>query len=845
MVVVWSKEEPGFVRSVNSPYVYLFGLWRARPSIFEIKDLVGSDNAVSLDTRCRSRMQYLVFSLYRRSWQSTFTRHCQRPYSSLSGSKRLVNFAKQASLVTKDPVWDLVSQLKREREDEQIHSALESCNIPFLDYAIWKHVVYSPSLNTAISAIEQKQGLAGQLPVGGSTNPRQQTLRLPAWVAFSLLCHKVRTAQDAQDGLLRLTFEHSWSLGSKDRPALLILSTHALAHFDILTPMREIVEQFLARTIQFPTFHFNALLRSLSGFTRSEEAASLAVSVLEAMSAREVPLWLETYRSLMRDRFVTLQLTKVLHTKMAHEGVVPTAEHLEAFLRVFSKHGAIQDSEEYLRAIRRYCIEHNLTVPHGPDVHLRGADLSGTTHPANTLYIGSLRHDRASAFHYLHKLLQLDAAHNARPVASVPGHSSRHASTKFWSGTKTSVDIFDWTTALISAANDKRTSASTLVALFERARERTKQFRPTVVTYTVLFDEAMRIWNQLLDSDILLDRKALTVGCILPAELIHGRSSAPLRIQRPSQMTSMSIQQPIIGSTSSSSTSSWSPYCAFAAQTSSSSSGTTSNSFIPYSQMNVTLNILLKATVLATKMDNESVRGTFAHLFRAPAVESSPIDSIMEKLQSAHPPSVVGMWRDRRAGDVARDIFRTMLYGNWKQLLDVKAPASVVHSKDAEATPLYPLMELAKSMTMPFSTHKDRDAQPKIITADAHLPEKNTYYPYPSIVPTDLTFSAYVQLLGLTARASEISLALAWMRTLQIKPSRKTLSIALVFWAEVSLRGPLFEEWAERRNKGESGYGRLVRWMTEWVGEEAPTEWDVQKALRAVAKMRDSSFGRL
>ncbi|KAG1816713.1 uncharacterized protein BJ212DRAFT_1352761 [Suillus subaureus] len=801
-------------------------------------------------------MRYLVFSLYRRSWQSASTRLCQRTYSSLSGSKRLVNFAKQASLVTKDPVWDLVSLLKRERQDEQICGALESCNISFLDYVLWKHVVHSPNLNTAISAIQQNQGLAGQLPADDSANVRQQTLRLPAWVAFSLLCHK--------DGVLRLIFEHSWSLGSKDRPALLILSTHALAHFDILTPMREIVEQFLARMIQFPTFHFNAFLHGLSGFTRSEEAANLAVSVLEAMSAREVPLWLETYRSLMRDRFVTLQLTKVLHTKMAHEGVVPTAEHLEAFLRIFSKYGAIQDSQEYLRAIRRYCIEHSLTVPYGPDVHLHNADLSGTAHPANTLYIRSLRHDRASAFHYLHKLLQLDAAHNLEPVMSVPGPSSRHASTKFWSGTKTSVDVFDWTTALISAANDKQTSTSTLIALFERARERTKQFRPTVVTYTVVlrgllfrgaFDEALRIWNQLIDSDILLDRKALTVGVQVLTRAGHPQDAFYLLnsfmdAQRTSSHTVSLPNDKHI----SPATHHWINIIVI-------------NEFMVsllrirrpdvifqlwdhleqlYSVLpnEVTLNILLKAATLATKMDNESVRGTFAHLFHMPTVESSsPIDLIMERLQSAHPPPVVGIWKARRASDVARDIFRTMIYGNWKRLLDVKAPASVVHSKDATATPLYPLVELAKSITVPFSTRKERDAQPKIITADVHSPEKKSYHPYLSIVPTDLTFSAYIQLLGLTARASEISLALAWMRALQINPSRKTLSIALVFWAEVSLRGPLFEEWAERRNKGESEYGRLVRWMSEWVGEEAPTEWDIQKALRAVAKMRNNSFG--
>ncbi|KAJ8592212.1 hypothetical protein M405DRAFT_787759 [Rhizopogon salebrosus TDB-379] len=668
----------------------------------------------------------------------------------------------------------------------------------------------------------------------------RQVLQLPPWVAFSLVHHQVRSARDAQDGLLRLIFEYTESFGSKDRPALLILSTHALAHFDILKPMREVVEQFLSRTIQFPVFHFNALLRGLSGFTRSEEAANLAVSVLEAMTAREVPLWPDTYRSLMRDRFVTLQLTKVLHTRMAHEGVVPTAEHLEAFLRVFSNNGAIQDSQEYLRAIR-------------------------TTHPANTLYIGSLRHDRASAFHYLHKLLQLEAAKTHGYVSSITGPSHRHASTKFWSGTKIGVDIFDWTTALVSAANDKRTSASALVILFERARERTKHFRPTVVTYTVLlrgllfrgaYNEALSVWNQLLDSGIPLDRKALTVGVQVLTRAGHPQDAFYLlnSFMRAQHASSQSASLPddkhvapvtqhwiniiVINEFMVSLLRTRRPDVIFQLW---------DNLEQLYSVLpnEATLNILLKAAVLATKMDNESVRGAFAHLFHAHTVSSSdPVDSIVAMLHSPHPPSVVGIWRNRRAGDVARDIFRTVMYGNWKELLDVKAPASIVHSKDAETTPLYPLIELAKSITMPFSSRKDRNDKPGTITVDAYSPDKKPYYPYPSIVPTDVTFSAYIQLLGLTARSSEISLALAWMRALQIRPSRKTLSIALVFWAEVSLRGPLFEEWAERRNRGESEYGRLVRWMGEWVGEEAPTDGDMQKALRAVAKMRDSSFGR-
>ncbi|OJA13969.1 hypothetical protein AZE42_03607 [Rhizopogon vesiculosus] len=816
-------------------------------------------------------MQYLVFRLHGRSWLSTLPSLCQpqRSYSSLSSgrlSKCLVNFAKQASLITKDPVWDLIPQLKRERDDEQVQRALESCDIPFLDYVVWKPVVHSSSLNKAISAIEQKQDLAAQIiPNVPATvqDHHRRTLQLPAWVAFSLVYHHVRSPHDAQDGLLRLIFEYTHYLGSKDRPALLILSTHALAHFDILKPMREIVEQFLSRTIQFPAFHFNALLRGLSGFTRSEEVANLVVSLLETMTAREVPLWLETYRLLMRDRFVTLQLTKVLHTRMAHDGVVPTAEHLEAFLRVFSKNGAIQDSQEYLRAIRRYCIEHNLTPPHGPDVHLPGADLSGTTHPANTLYIGSLRYDRASAFHYLHKLLQIEASNNPRHVTSVT--APRHASTTFWSGTKTGVDIFDWTTALVSAANDKLTSASALVALFERARERTKHFRPTVATYTVLLrgllfrgasDEALTVWNQLLDSDIPLDRKALTVGVqvltraghpldafyllnsFMHAQHASSHASSLPDDKRVAPATRHWINIIVINEFMVSLLRIRRPDVIFRLW---------DNLEELYSVLpnEATLNILLKATVLATKMDNESVRGTLAHLFHTPTVNSSsPIDLIMGMLRSPYPPSVVGIWRDRRAGDVARDIFRTVMYGNWKELIVVKAPATIVHSKDAETAPLYPLVELAKSIAMPFSTRKDRNDQPKTIAVDAHSPDKKPYYPYPSIVPTDQSFAAYIQLLGLTARPSEIPLALAWMRALQIQPSRKTLSIALVFWAEVSLRGPLFEEWADRRNKGESEYGRLVRWMVEWVGETTPTDGDMQKALRAVARMRDSSFGR-
>ncbi|KAI6035697.1 hypothetical protein EDC04DRAFT_2704446 [Pisolithus marmoratus] len=91
-------------------------------------------------------------------------------------------------------------------------------------------------------------------------------------------------------------------------------------------------------------------------FSRSEEAAKLTLTILKTMTSHHIPLQLYTYRSLITDHFVTLQLTKYLRTRMTHDGVVPTADHLEAYPRIFS--------DTYLRAIQEYCVKHSLAPPY-------------------------------------------------------------------------------------------------------------------------------------------------------------------------------------------------------------------------------------------------------------------------------------------------------------------------------------------------------------------------------------------------------------------------------------------------------------------------------------------------
>lgn len=845
--------------------------------------------------------------------QASVVRRNAGPQQLVRLHKRTRAYLNVARAATSDPVWNLIQRLRWDSDvDEWTRRALRRCGISRDDYLQWKPAVFSPSLRVALHILDVRSTV---LPSATDDNPT-----VPPWVLLALACHKVRTPSDAQDHLLKLTFGNIDAVQAQYKPPLLVITTLSLAHFGIIAPMRPLVDLFLRHTTESCLFHFNAFLHALSSFARSEEAANLALTILETMTSRQIPLQLHTYRSLMTDRFVTLQLTKYLRARMAHEGVVPTADHLEAYLRIFSNHGAIHEAGQYLRAIQEYCAKHSLTPPHGSRTnHDRlDAEIQGAIHPADTLYLKSLQNDRASAFHYLHNLLQLEG--QKRPEASslqpVTTHA-RHppAPTTFWGGSKRSVDIYDWTTALVSAANDRKITTSALLRLFENARAKTKVFRPTIATYTVLlrgliwrrsYNDALRIWNELVDSGLSLDRKALTVGVQIltrsgrPQDAFYlldlfsdGRSLQSSKSTLVPTMSSPSLDTRIRLSRR---TSPWiniivineflvsllrigRPDIIFKIW---------DNMTLLYGVLpdDVTMNILLKSALLAVKMDRESVRGSVAHFAlqtpfpRRWATSSSVLEDtgdgkravvvkdIMSALGTSERPSVVGIWRGRTATDVARDIFRGMVLGNWPPTQHVKAPVSAVRPPGKEGAPIAPILELAKSLVVGLShTAVTTTSQKGKVAGDGgrystihDFPNQTESIPgpgaIPSVHPSSSTFLAYIKLLGLSSPsyAHEIPLTLAWMRHLSIPPTRQVLSIALVFWAEVGLRGPIFEEWAEKG--GYSEYGRLESWIAEWVGglgegvlkqdveDVRPTEEDICKAIWAVARMRDNNFGR-
>lgn len=106
---------------------------------------------------------------------------------------------------------------------------------------------------------------------------------------------------------------------------------------------------------------------------------------------------------------------------------------------------------------------------------------------------------------------------------------------------------------------------------------------------------------------------------------------------------------------------------------------------------------------------------------------------------------------------------------------------------------------------------------------------------YPKVFPTAITFHNYVYLLGLNNQATQIPLALAWMRELGLLPLKGTIAISLVFWAEVSLRAPLLDELM-----GQGEYAKFVRWLEGWVGvEKMPGHSRMGKASKMIARARE------
>ncbi|EIN05268.1 hypothetical protein PUNSTDRAFT_107540 [Punctularia strigosozonata HHB-11173 SS5] len=794
---------------------------------------------------------------------------------SARGLDRPINeFTRLVHRQTRDEAWFMANRVIRANKMLARHRAMRDANVDSAEWWRWKAVVFTKDMQHALSELSRMgievQGDVsaviewGRRPMPQWKNPVQDP---PAWIVIHLLSTKVHTPEHARQAYSLAAYCIP-SLSPSIRPSLLVLVAHHLARFGLLPPLRALVTSFLTETISQPTFHFNSLLRALSRLHASPASAKLSVTILETMTSRKLRLYPHTYNALLSDRYLTVELTRMLRDRMKAEGTEPSRKHLEAYLRVFATHGAIHDAERFREAVRQ--LDKDRRSRRRRRSHADEEDR--TVRRSDTMYLRALQNDKASAFRYLHDLAAIEQRNSATLSAKATALARRAAkfknrprtnSPRVLSKNKRSLDIYDWTTALYVASCDKSTPGRELLRLFDFAQTRGGVFTPTVATYTTLIKgllerqelgPALEMWSRLRQSKLRLDKHSIAVGVQLLTESGHLARAWRL-LEAAFTANNKLVNLTTVNGFMQSLSAVGRPDVVFALWDH-------MTALFDLRPDAVTLDILLDAARRAARFD-DTITGALANLqlkmpfrqrselpFGPNSTRSHSVDAIDALFKDGA--KVTGLWRDVPAWQRARQIFRQVVLGNWPKLMAVSPPAMPVRPSGEYSS--LGIREIASAFVGPSSGNaKGPTVRPPYLPAMQHLALQGLYPlgAYPHIYPTDRTFRAYIRLMGARVYAgdgveyaSEIPLALAWMREMEVKCSKETLALVTVLWAEVGMRAPLVENWLARKGgpgvDERSEYAKLMAWMKEWVGQEGmPSERDVGKWIAVLSQGSD------
>ena len=644
-------------------------------------------------------------------------------------------------------------------------------------------------------------------------------------------CSRVRSQTDAEK-TSHLIVTHLPHVPPHLRPPILILAVHLLSAYRVFPPLERVVKLFIGLPIFHENWHFNSLLRALTHSTNSPTdgriIGRLAVLLLKTMTERELSLTKRTYRFLLQNRYVTMELTEELRQRMIRDNIVPDRAHLESLLRIFAS-SAHHDAASYAHAAAAAAAQ----TP------------SGT--PA-VEYLSQLVHENAQRGSF-----NADVEW-ARFLKT--GHSHRFS-------TKRTTSAATWAARLMSLSRTRTFSPESLVAFFEWSHAHRFPFRThTTLSYTIVLHALLRkgaytlaldVWERFRARRLRVDAVVLAVGVEVLTRSGHAERALALLDEQQ--------QQPVM------------PPSVTARFMRALSNTNPSSALILWDHMRILYGTLPDAHIFTIMLDaarhatlnGDSFAGAIQELglpFRMPFPHPTPpISSSLDKARrtsyetlrrSLTTTNQGDMWGSQRAWRRAYRLFTNALLAAWPALADVRAPAYAMRaSGDSAATA--PLRDLGRFLIPRTRTHaepvsptaaeehehEDEHGQPPLLPVHAH----GAAY-CPSFVPDDATFRAAILLLGTARSASDIPLLLARMRALDIVPRKRTLAYALVFWAEVSVGAPLLERLQGGSSRGE--YVRLVRWLEEWVGcgdgvngvNGVPDEADIGEAMRKVDAMR-------
>jgi hypothetical protein len=752
---------------------------------------------------------------------------------------------------------------------------------------IWRHIkriLCTPNL-AHVNAIERKDVRAWYDFVSAddfrtAAQSVQCISEVPIWALIYAFATKVHSEDDAHLAVT-LALQNLAKFSEADQPAILIQTAQALSKHQQILSIPPLLDEFLQLHMPDAELQFDLLLRSLSRFKQSSEQSKNIIRVLEAMRSRGLRIRTHSYNAMLANRFVTMELTTILQTRMREEGHAPTKEQLEAFLRIFGRRGFVHAAARYFNMIRHLLRKEHTAVPAPLSAEnmkqATWANRRGAATRYNTEFMRSLVRYPGSAFHYLHSLLDgrssvaKDVGTSTGLAASLKKGLRSQSAHRVRRQLKTQVDIYDWTTTLHAASMDRKLPAEKLISLFEESKN--TQFKPTVATYTTVirglirkgagYAVALKLWREMCGGLTRLDKVAMTVGM----EVLVGSGNALEAFQYIKDVTSPEARvargrltrrrfygvatKPQVDKR-------------FADTILLNSFMSTlirfdrpDVVFLLWDGMKevfglqpdaVTLACVLKAARKVHHLDHsfQAAMGQLNVMMgRTPRSAETLRDGLLAEIESKlatkgpgsggkksaewmHP--VSSQWQGVPAGTKAIAIFCAIVCSHWPRLRSVELPARANWSDVANSASA--IANLVRSVRFPS---RSGNADDRTNTSQAVLPAAPN--PYACLIPDERTFAAYIALLGAQNCASEIPLALAWMRELDIIPTQDTISLSLALWAEVSLRGPLVEQFAPDSTKA---YTKLANWLVEWLGSaKLPSECRLARMFRILKQERE------
>lgn len=716
---------------------------------------------------------------------------------------------------TADPTWPFILAIKGPCSTRLTNAMVRDAGLKLSPYIRWRKFLDSAGLVEVAYRIHETSD-ATKFP---------SITKMPTWAVGYLLTFRVTDPSEAQAAAELVTASILSRCSPTTVPALLVLCVHALADHQVVDPLPKIVELFL-HTRRLPS-QYSLFLQALSRFPPSLGHSAVISVIIEKMQSEEGGVPKKIYVSLLQSNSSSVPLAQRLERLLSASNtkITPRLSHL--FFRVYTRNGAT-----------------TLAIKHLPSVLqlARGEDGLASMSGSSTL-----------------------TENSAGSRSKVNGGATGSVTSPSLSGPLTSVSpgTKSWTSLLDFFSRRNSSSVDQSVALFNRIRG---THPPTTVSFTVLmralvsrraYQRAIETWHEMLAEGHPIDIQSLSTmieACTLSGKHLEAfyilEVVAKKGLHRGATQPTSEDQYPRIQLTTT---------LLASLMKNLAHSGRPDVAFMVWDYAELlygvtpdtcVLNVLLEIAQAVTQFE-ETFAGFWANLrakrssshqtnLFSPSLHLPGRDEVVESLRltldcnirKKHKPT--GLWGDVPAWQKATKIFYHAVLGNNPKLLHIPPPVTAIRSSMGDIH-RRPWTEFIQSVQGPLPANgafHDVD-----MDSPASLARLGMYplQAYPTIKPTKTTFHNLIYLLGMCGQAGQIPTVLAWMKELGITPFGRTIAMALIFWAEVSLRAPLFEQFG-----GEGEYSKLLKWLEAWVGEgQMPGQARMTRMSKVIAKARE------